>query len=126
MTEKAPPAVLDDDAVARLAKLRALAGKDVFGELVVLFAREVPPQISACVDALARADPEALHRAAHGARGSAATLGATELAALCARVEEEAAAAWPGDLPELVDALDPAFHRARAALEALAAGPASR
>ena len=122
-----PPDVIDAAALARLAQLRELAGHDVLGELVVLFVREVPPQIAACVDALASADPEALRRAAHGARGSAATLGATELAALCARVEDGAPAAWPGELPALVGALDPAFLRARTALERLAAdtGPAA-
>jgi HPt (histidine-containing phosphotransfer) domain-containing protein len=117
------PDVLDAAALGRLAELRALAGHDVLGELIALFTREVPPQIAACLDAFARGEVEALRHAAHAARGVAAQIGASELAALCTRVEAGAAAGVSsherGALDELVDALEPAFHRARTALEGL-------
>jgi two-component system sensor histidine kinase/response regulator len=123
MADAALPDVLDAAALARLAELRVLAGRDVLGDLIALFMRDVPPQLAACRDALASADAEALRRAAHAARGDAGALGASELAALCARIEAEAIERWPGELPQLIGALDPAFHRARTALEALAAAP---
>jgi HPt (histidine-containing phosphotransfer) domain-containing protein len=117
VADASPADVLDAEVVARLAALRVLAGQDVLGDLIVLFARDVPPQIAACRDALSRGDPEALRRAAHAARGDAATLGASELAALCARIE-----AGGSPIAPLVAALDPAFHRARTALEAITTG----
>jgi HPt (histidine-containing phosphotransfer) domain-containing protein len=123
--DAAPVDVLDVQVVARLAELRVLAGRDVLGDLIALFVRDVPPQLVACREALAGGEPDVLRRAAHAARGDAGALGASELAALCARIEAEAAAGWPGALPQLVDALDPTFDRARSALEALAAEPAS-
>jgi two-component system sensor histidine kinase/response regulator len=125
VADAAPNDILDAGALARLAELRVLAGRDVLGDLIALFVRDVPPQIAACRDALARDDAEILRRAAHAARGDAGALGASELAALFARVEAGAAAEWPGrrgELAKLVDALEPAFHRARTALETLATG----
>ena len=123
MADAAPAEVLDDGAVARLGALRSLAGRDVLGELIALFSRGVPRQIAACREALGRGDAEALRRAAHAVRGDAGALGALELAALCARIETEAAEDRPGDLAAMVDALDPAFRRATAALAAVAAAP---
>jgi HPt (histidine-containing phosphotransfer) domain-containing protein len=124
VADAAPVDVLDVQVVARLAELRVLAGRDVLGDLVALFVRDLPPQLAACREALERAEPDGLRRAAHAARGDAGALGASELAALCARVEAGAAAPWPGELPRLVDGLVPAFDRARSALEALVAVPA--
>jgi HPt (histidine-containing phosphotransfer) domain-containing protein len=125
VADAAPVDVLDVQVVARLAELRVLAGRDVLGDLVALFVRDLPPQLAACREALERTEPDVLRRAAHAARGDAGALGASELAALCARIEAEAAAGWPGELRPLVDALEPAFHRARSALEALVAAPVS-
>ena len=123
MADAPPNDVLDVNVVARLAGLRALAGRDVLGGLIALFVRDVPPRLVACRDAFARAEPDALRRGAHAARGDAGALGARELAALCARIESDAARGWPGrdgigELGKLVDELDPAFHRAKSALEA--------
>jgi HPt (histidine-containing phosphotransfer) domain-containing protein len=112
--------VLDPGAPARLARLSELAGRDVLGELIALFVVDVPRQIGDCREALGRADADALRRAAHAARGAAGVLGALQLTELCARIELDATAEWPGTLPGLVGALGPAFGRARRALERLA------
>ncbi|TAK21550.1 MAG: Hpt domain-containing protein [Chloroflexota bacterium] len=110
---------LDSEALARLAKLGRLTDQNLLGDLVALFARDVPPRIAACQDALDRDDPESLRRGAHAIKGTAGALGARELGALCARIETEAGVATPGDVSGLVSALDSAFRRACAALEAL-------
>ena len=54
---------------------------------------------------------------AHTLRGEAATLGVREVQALCAELEQLAREGTLAAARELVEALDRAFERARAALE---------
>ncbi len=117
MRENVPFEVLDSIAVMRLAKMRSLAGRDLLIDLVALFARDVPTQIDACQDALARGDFEALRRAAHAAKGNAGVLGAVEFGAICARIEGRAESGDVSELSAFVQALPAAFHRAKAALD---------
>ena len=121
MADIPPTDVLDPAALARLGKLQRLPGRNFIGELVGLFRRDVPPQVAACQDALARGDSEALRRCAHAVKGSSGVLGARELGELCAQIELEATSDAPGDLTELVRALGPALDRANAALDKLVA-----
>ena len=62
-------------------------------------------------------DPRAVRDHAHSLHGSAATIGAHELEALCARLEQLARASTVVGAMSLVDALEGTYVRARTVLE---------
>src|SRR5207253_2789987 len=69
---------------AALAGFSAAVVSDVIG----LFLRDAPRHLAALQAAVARGDVETLRREAHALRGVAGTLGARELAAQAAQLEE--------------------------------------
>jgi HPt (histidine-containing phosphotransfer) domain-containing protein len=81
-----PGAVLDDDIVGGL---RAL-GSGLLGDVVDLWAAQLPVALDQIRTAAASGDTAALAAAAHGLRGSSANVGARRLAEACAVVEEAA------------------------------------
>jgi CheY-like chemotaxis protein len=70
-------------------------------EILHNFADRLPSVLSRMDQAAADGDARHLARLAHSLKGSSATLGANELAALCAGVEERARTARPPDIQEL-------------------------
>ncbi len=74
-------------------------------------------------DAVANVDPEALWQAAHNLKSSSATLGATELAALCKELEHRGRERRLEGVVELLQALETHYVRAREALMAELAVP---
>lgn len=60
---------------------------DLIVELIELYAEDAPHRLSAIRDALAAGDLAALGRAAHGLKGSSASLGARQVGTLCERLE---------------------------------------
>jgi len=80
------PAALDD--------LRELVGGDpsTLSGLVADFLAETPTLVHELRDAVAVADPERAHRAAHTLKGLGATFGATAMAQLCQRAETDGSA----------------------------------
>jgi two-component system, sensor histidine kinase and response regulator len=60
---------------------------DLVVELVELYAEDTPRRLGAIRDALAARDLAALGRAAHGLKGSSASLGARQVETLCAQLE---------------------------------------
>lgn len=60
---------------------------DLIVELIELYAEDTPRRVTAIRGALARRDRAALQRAAHGLKGSSASLGARRVAALCDELE---------------------------------------
>ena len=85
--------VLDDAVLADLETL----GPDVVGEIVELFLLDVPGRLATLQRALDDRRGETVHREAHGLKGSALSIGATRLAAVCAAIEH---AARQGDLDQ--------------------------
>jgi len=98
----APPAAPDDRGAILQARMRAA------------FAADLPRRRAELRCALDEGDADALSRVLHGLRGSAAHLGALELAALCATLEAAAergiAAEAQAALPRLDALLEP-FER---------------
>lgn len=80
---------IDRGVLATLTTLGETA--DPVPELIGIFLDDAPRRVMAMHDGLAAADTAAIGAAAHALRGSAAVLGARELAARCAQVEAHAA-----------------------------------
>jgi CheY-like chemotaxis protein len=114
----ASPVVIDDALLAGI-------GPAVLATVLQIFLKETPVQLAAVRAAAAQGDGPALVAVAHRLRGEAAALGARELQACCAAIEELAGAGTTVAAGERVAALGPAFDRARAAFEARAAALAS-
>ncbi|MBC7248740.1 MAG: PAS domain S-box protein [Anaerolineae bacterium] len=82
-----PGAVIDPTV---LEKFRAVMGQDAplfIAELVEAFQMDAVRLLAELRQAVAQGDPELMRRAAHTLKGSAATLGATRLSALCLDLE---------------------------------------
>ena len=60
---------------------------DLVVELIDLYAEDAPHRLTAIRGALAAGDAAALRRAAHGLKGSSASLGARQVWMLCERLE---------------------------------------
>jgi CheY-like chemotaxis protein len=109
-------AVLDADAVARLARLGEAAGEDLLGELAPLFLADADVRVDSLRQAIARDDAAAVGRSAHTLSGASANLGATVFARLCATLAADSSV---GDLTGgevLLDALEDELGRVREAL----------
>jgi DNA-binding response OmpR family regulator len=89
----APPAVPDFDV--RAIEDRFYGDADLFKQARELFARQTR---KALADAAGICDRQELGQLAHRIRGSAATLGAAQLAALCRRLEEEGEVLSPAQM----------------------------
>jgi two-component system sensor histidine kinase/response regulator len=114
------PAVVDLDPAPldALASLQSEGDPDVVGELVGVFVEEAPGRLSGMRAAVEARDASALERAAHGLKGTAASLGAVRVAAVCRSIEEAARAGSVGTAPALLEALEPALAAAGVALRA--------
>lgn len=81
-------ALLDQEVLDNLRDLPGEGADDLLGELIILFAQEAPPRISALRDALQQGDAKRVMQVAHSLKGSSANLGATRMAALCNELEQ--------------------------------------
>ena len=81
-------------ALSALQELRDLAGSSgdpgQFGELIQLFLQEMDLGLSSMRQALEERDGKKLAELAHSLKGSSASMGARNVAALCRAVEEAA------------------------------------
>ncbi|MBW3615661.1 MAG: response regulator [Actinobacteria bacterium] len=111
--DPAPEAVrggaLDSEILAHLIGMDEQAGFSLLEEVAGLLARDTPPRLAQMQGAIEAGDALALRQAAHALRGSAATVGATTMAALSSQLEElgrtgqvEGAAALLAELTEEV------------------------
>jgi signal transduction histidine kinase/CheY-like chemotaxis protein len=96
-----PDALLDPAILAQLRSLDRDGSGATLRELLALFAQNTPPLLRSLRAAADSSDSEALWATAHRLKGSAANVGAAQMAALCHRIEQSAA----GDEPELQRAL---------------------
>jgi histidine phosphotransfer protein HptB len=83
------------------------------------FAAKTPPATDELVRLLHEGDPGPVREQAHSLRGSAANIGATELAALCSRVEDAARAGAVTDPGRTSDRLRAATDCAMRAVRTL-------
>jgi len=95
-TQPAPAAVqdaltedpIDREQLAQLLDADAAGGVGFFATLLEKFMEEGPKRIAAVDAAVRGADRDALRRAAHALKGSAAALGGRALAAACKSIED--------------------------------------
>jgi two-component system, sensor histidine kinase and response regulator len=99
---------VDHDQVASLAGLRTAGGDSLLVTFIASFARRADDRLESIRDCVERQDAEALVMAAHELKGSAATIGAVVVAALCNELEEgglDVVAARPGLVDDLGEEL---------------------
>jgi HPt (histidine-containing phosphotransfer) domain-containing protein len=99
---------------------RSSADQQRIAEILRHFADRLPDTLARMEHAVDRADHRGLARLAHGLKGSAATLGAEGLAALCAQLEDSARRSAPFE--KLLDDVREQAHLVQAAARELAGG----
>jgi HPt (histidine-containing phosphotransfer) domain-containing protein len=109
---------LDQTALGNLRKLEDTT-PGLLKNVTELFLRDAPIGLERLKDAVRIEDPELLGRLAHMMKGSAGNIGARGMAAICAKVEADAAAGDFGSAPTRVYELDQEFDRVRSALLAI-------
>jgi HPt (histidine-containing phosphotransfer) domain-containing protein len=82
---------LDANILGQLEGLGNASEQDLVGELATMFVADADAQLTEMHRALDVADAVAVSRSAHNLRGASATLGATDLASLCATLESQSA-----------------------------------
>jgi two-component system sensor histidine kinase/response regulator len=121
----APPdeatVAIDARTLASLRDLQRDEGPDIVSELTALFVADAQERIAALRDAAARHDAQTIAREAHALKGSAATLGAQQIVAICAALEGMAQAHDLTGVGGVLAQLDPALVRVRVALDRPAA-----
>jgi HPt (histidine-containing phosphotransfer) domain-containing protein len=116
--------VLDPAIVSELRMLARAGDPELLGRLGASFARDAPRRVQALRSAVAAGDADTAMFAIHALRGSAASLGATEVTAACRRIEKTLAPIAAEHLEPLIAELERTAIRAEAALTRLAAaGP---
>jgi HPt (histidine-containing phosphotransfer) domain-containing protein len=114
--ERPPSDVIDETALAYLRGLQSSGHSDVVAKCVVAFTRTATRRLAALRTALEEENLRALEQEAHALKGEASTVGASQVEALSAALLRSLSEAGSARFAELLDALDSAFDRARAAL----------
>lgn len=100
-------------------RFREAGAPEFVRRLIDQYILEASARVGALKEAAGRADAGALNAIAHNLKGSSLTIGASRLAALCAQVEERAAATPGADIfPGLVAEIDQEVLRVQHALVA--------
>jgi CheY-like chemotaxis protein len=109
---------LDPEVVNRLERLGADTGEDLMGQVAELFMADADSRIATLREAVARQDGPALIQSAHTMCGASASLGAADLARLCARLSTDGAVSDPEEAQSLLLAVESELARVEAALAA--------
>jgi HPt (histidine-containing phosphotransfer) domain-containing protein len=120
----APPPAAPADGVDR-ARVLARIGNDpeLLRDLVGVFLRESPGLLTAIRTAIAAADAQALHRAAHAVKGAVLVFGADAAVAAAQRLEAMGRQHDLAQAAEVYAELERGVERLKPALAALAQGP---
>jgi len=113
--------LLDRDALKRVRALQRPGRSDLVTRLVDTFLTALPREIETLEQAVARGDSATASRVAHTYKSSSANLGAMELSASFAAIEQKARTGSIESLPELCAALRLAEGRVAPLLRAEAA-----
>jgi len=111
------PGPIDPIMFDRRPELEGM-GSELKAKLVELFVQDIGMRLEDLRDAVQRADLPAVARIAHAIKGSAANLGARQLAQLCADIETRAGTVEFDVTSECLDELQREFTRDCAALTA--------
>jgi HPt (histidine-containing phosphotransfer) domain-containing protein len=114
----APPAVLDDEALAQLRELQIQGEPDLVAEILNLFLADTPARLAAIGEAFQARDAAAVARGAHALKGATASIGARRMTTLCEALEANATVQTLTDAGATLTELEEEFQRVRAALEA--------
>jgi len=117
--------IIDPVVIAGLRQLRTLGKPDPLVEFINLFVQEAPAGLDTMTDAVTKNDPTSLARvvsAAAALKGSAGSLGARHLAALCEEIEQTARNWMLADAKPVIQRARQEFERARGVLEKIKAG----
>ncbi len=126
-TKKRRETAIDEAVFAPLREVDAERAPGFLLGLIDKFLEgESPTRLAALHEAVLRADAGMLVKAAHGLRGSAAVIGASPLAALCAQVEERGRAGSVEGTASLLARIEDEFQRVRKALTAERKAPAPK
>ena len=110
--------IIDTATLAALRSLQEDGDDDLLAELIDLFFQDAPERISAIGLAVSASDWERLAERAHSLKGSCASLGAAQMAALCARLEAMGRGLAPNaDAAEVFAELERQYGLVRLALE---------
>jgi PAS domain S-box-containing protein len=118
-SDTAEAQLIDDSVLNELARLDEPGTPSMLRGLLGDYLGEMPATVSAIKQHCREADGPALARRAHKLAGTSASLGASGVADLCRRIEQQAAAGELQALPALVDELEIRVARTRAALQKL-------
>jgi HPt (histidine-containing phosphotransfer) domain-containing protein len=112
-----PDAGLLNESVLRdLAALSEPGAPSMLKALIDDWLREAPAVVVAMKQHVREGDSGELARRAHKLGGTSASLGASGVAEVCYRIEEQVRGGELGVLPQLVDELEMRFARTRGAL----------
>ncbi|MDQ3440234.1 MAG: Hpt domain-containing protein [Planctomycetota bacterium] len=110
---------LDLEVIERLRSLNQPGAPDVVREVLTLFLEETPARLAAITAAAESGDADALRRAAHVLKGSAAAIGAVTLQRICAGLEDAAQQGRMVDAPTGAESASVAYTAVRAAIDHL-------
>ncbi|MFN8640583.1 MAG: Hpt domain-containing protein [Candidatus Binatia bacterium] len=79
--------VIDSETIDALRSLQEDGEDDLLAELIDLFLQDAPDRLAAIREAVNGGDWVGLAERAHSLKGSCGSLGAVQMAALCARLE---------------------------------------
>jgi len=111
--------ILDAKAMERL---REWGGDNLVSQMVELFLANSPARMDQIRSGLEAGDAKETERGAHSLKSSSANLGATEVRRLAQEMEGAASQQDLGTASSLLPALEEAYTRTRAALEAAVPG----
>jgi CheY-like chemotaxis protein len=109
--------VLDVTVIAELRKLETAKRPRFFAELVERYTRSASDTLERLQAAVAAGDTAAVSELAHALKGSSRSVGASEVAAICERIEQHARGEAVGTGEPLARELQASYSRARLALE---------
>lgn len=110
-------AVLDRDVLANLRDLPGEGDDDLLGELIDLFGQDAPPRMAQLRVALQLGDAKRVMHVAHSLKGSSANLGASCMAGICDRLEQQGRAANLDGGTQLQRELEREYSRVMLALQ---------
>jgi CheY-like chemotaxis protein len=110
---------IDHSALDQLRELQEDEEDDLVRELIEIFIADAPGYIDGISTAIESANAHALERAAHTLKGSSASLGAHQLAAVCLEMEKLGRSGSLEGARELLATIRREFERARLAFEAM-------
>ncbi|HEY3175800.1 MAG TPA: response regulator [Candidatus Polarisedimenticolia bacterium] len=109
---------IDTSVLDNLREEGAKGATGFLADLIGQFLRRAPDWIDKLRVAVTQVDADALRMAAHNLKGSSGTIGANNLASICASLETQARAGSIGQVAgEMLSRLDDEFARVREALE---------